>query len=126
MEKTFDMNHLIDTDPESCRSEDSTHLKFLEILIDKIIKKLEDDSFEPKIRDALKAIQLKQEVVKTSEVERSETHRAEKIFWQEIESIRREVLPKLYPEPINLESQILRFNGSFVLVKRLDLVDNMP
>ena len=100
MQKTFDMNHLIDTDPDSSRREDPKHLKFLEILIDKIIKRLEENSCEPKIRDALKAIQLKQDVVKTSE--------AEKIFWQEIESIRREVLPKLYLEPINLESQIQR------------------
>jgi len=70
----------------------------LETLIDKIIKRLEDDSFEPKIRDALRAIKLKQEVLKTSE--------AEKFFWQEIESIRSEVLPKLFLETINLEDQI--------------------
>jgi hypothetical protein len=41
-------------------------------------------------------------VVKTSE--------AEKIFWQEIEAIRRNVLPKLYPEPMDpdgLEAQLL-------------------
>jgi hypothetical protein len=97
------MNRLIDTDPESCRSEDPKDLKLLEILIDKTIKRLEENSCEPKIRDALKAIQLKQKVVKTSE--------AEKIFWQEIENIRREELPKLYPEPIepnNLEAQILK------------------
>ncbi|NIM98750.1 MAG: hypothetical protein GTO24_11930, partial [candidate division Zixibacteria bacterium] len=78
------MNHPIDRDPEIyrrvnpelCRRESSKHLKLLETLIDKIIKRLEDDSFEPKIRDALKAIKLKQEVVKTSE--------AEEFFWQEI------------------------------------------
>jgi hypothetical protein len=130
------MNHLIDTDPESYAStslstlslskgrredpelrqgEDPAPLKFLEILIDKGIRRLEDKSFEPNIRDTLKAIQLKQKLseaksvgmAKTSEVERSETHRAEKIFWQEIEAIRNEELPKLYPETINLESQIL-------------------
>jgi len=116
------MNHPIDRDPESCRgadaescrSEDSKHLKLLETLIDKIIKRLEENSCQPKIRDALKAIKLKQElseaksvgVVKTSEVERSETHRAEKMFWEEIEAIRRCVLPRLYPEPTNLEAQI--------------------
>jgi hypothetical protein len=94
------MNHPIDRDPEIYRRENSKHLKLLETLIDKIIKRLNDNSFEPKVRDALKAIKLKQEVVKTSE--------AEKIFWQEIESIRREVLPKLFLETINLEDQIQR------------------
>jgi len=110
------MNHLIDSDPqnsnsdaekivdpESYRKEEPKDFKLLEILIDKSIKRLEENSCEPKIRDALKAIQLKQKVVKTSE--------AEKLFWQEIENIRREELPKLYPEPIrpnSLEAQILK------------------
>ena len=112
----FDMNHLIDTDsqdpnsddekvvdPEFYQREEPKDLKLLEILIDKSIKRLEDNSCEPRIQDALKAIQLKQKVVKTSE--------AEKIFWQEIEAIRSEELPKLYPEsiePNHLESQILK------------------
>ena len=86
-------------DPEFCRREDSKHSKLLDILIEKSIKRLEDKSYKPRIRDALKAIQLKQKVVKTSE--------AEKIFWQEIEAIRKEVLPKLYPQILNLEAQIL-------------------
>jgi len=101
------MNHLIDTDPQDPNSDDKEKdpkdLRLLEILIDKTIKRLEENSCEPKIRDALKAIQLKQKVVKTSE--------AEKIFWQEIEAIRRDELPKLYPEPIepnHLEAQILK------------------
>ncbi|MCK4384920.1 MAG: hypothetical protein KAW52_01525, partial [candidate division Zixibacteria bacterium] len=64
----------------------------------KLIKRLEEDSYKPKVQDALKAIQLQQKVAKTSE--------AEKIFWQEIEAIRNEELPKLYPETISLESQI--------------------
>jgi hypothetical protein len=106
VEKRFDMSHPIDcdpeisprVDPELCRREDSKHLKLLETLIDKIIKRLEENSCQPKIRDALKAIKLKQEVVKTSE--------AEKMFWEEIEAIRRCALPKLYPEPTSLESQI--------------------
>jgi hypothetical protein len=94
------MNHLIDTDD---KEKDPKDLRLLEILIDKTIKRLEENSCEPKIRDALKAIQLKQKVVKTSE--------AEKIFWQEIEAIRRDELPKLYPDPIepnHLEAQILK------------------
>ena len=109
------MNHIIDTDPqdpnsdhkkvvdpELSRSEQPKDLKLLEILIDKSIKALEENSCKPKIRDALKAIQLKQKVAKTSE--------AEKIFWDEIEAIRSEELPKLYPEPMDpdgLEAQLL-------------------
>jgi hypothetical protein len=110
----FDMNHKIDTDdrnPDFCRTDEPKDLKLLEILIDKIIERLEDNTCQPRIQDALKAIQLKQKQVKTSE--------AEKIFWQEIEAIRSEELPKLYPEPIqpacsersksnSLESQILK------------------
>ncbi|MGB7062530.1 MAG: hypothetical protein WBF13_09305, partial [Candidatus Zixiibacteriota bacterium] len=78
----------------------STQLKFLQTLIDKLIKRLEEDSYKPKVQDALKAIQLQQKVAKTSE--------AEKFFWQEIEAIRNDELPKLYPEtkPLDLESQI--------------------
>jgi len=89
-------------DPESCPREEPKDLKLLELLIDKSIKRLEEDSCEPKIRDALKAIQLKEKVVKTSE--------AEKTFWQEIDRIRREELSEPCPEPIepiNLEAQIL-------------------
>jgi hypothetical protein len=71
-------------DPESCRREEPKDLRLLEILIDKSIKRLEEDSCEPKIRDALKAIQLKQKVAKTSE--------AEKTFWQLIDDLRREEL----------------------------------
>jgi hypothetical protein len=110
-EKKNHMNHIFDTEDEG---QDSTQLKFLKTLIDKLIKRLEDDSYKPKVQDALKAIQLQQKLseaksigmAKTSEVERSETRRAEKIFWQEIEAIRNEELPKLYPETISLESQI--------------------
>ncbi|KPL03853.1 MAG: hypothetical protein AMJ73_05170, partial [candidate division Zixibacteria bacterium SM1_73] len=48
---------------------------------------------------ALKAIQLQQKVAKKSQ--------AEKIFWDEIEAIRQDELPKLYPEEtVSLESQI--------------------
>ena len=90
------MNHIFDTEDEG---QDSTQLKFLKTLIDKLIKRLEEDSYKPKVQDALKAIQLKHKVAKTSE--------AEKIFWQEIEAIRNEELPKLYPQPNNLESQIM-------------------
>jgi hypothetical protein len=109
------MNHIIDTDPQAPHSdadevldpesspiERTKDLKLLEILIDKAIKTLEENSSKPKIRDALKAIQLKEKVAKKSE--------AEKIFWQEIEAIRSEELPKLYPDPMDpdsLEAQLL-------------------
>jgi hypothetical protein len=110
------MNHPIDQDPESNRSvdpeqsrrvhpeqsrrEDSRYLKFIELLIDKSIKRLQSKSYKPKIQDALRAIRLKDKVFQTSE--------AEKFFWQELEAIRNEELPKLYPEtePLDLESQI--------------------
>jgi len=96
-EKKNHMNHPIDTDD---KIEDPNYLKVLDILIDKSIKRLEDKSYKPRIRDALKAIQLKQVAVKTSE--------SEKIFWELIESIRRDELKKLYPQTLNLESQILK------------------
>jgi len=90
-------------DPESCRREEPKDLKLLELLIDKSIKRLEEDSCEPKIRDALKAIQLKEKVAKTSE--------AEKTFWQLIDDIRRQELSGSCPEtiqPTDLEAQILK------------------
>ncbi len=114
VEKVIDMNRPIDTDPESSRelnaehrrsvnaehrrSEDSKLLHLLEVLIDKIIMKLQNNSFEPKVQDALRAIQLKQKVVKTSE--------AERIFWQEIDAIRTSELTRFYAQPFNLENQI--------------------
>jgi hypothetical protein len=89
-------------DLDSCQREDPKDLNLLELLIDKSIKRLEENSCEPKIRDALKAIQLKQKVAKTSE--------AEETFWQLIDDIRREELSGSRPEPIqppDLEAQIL-------------------
>ncbi|MGB8657870.1 MAG: hypothetical protein WCE90_08825, partial [Candidatus Zixiibacteriota bacterium] len=105
------MNHSIDLDPESnrrahsesSRSNDSRYLEFIELLIDKSIKRLQSKSYRPKIQDALRAIRLKHKVFKDSE--------AEKSFWDEIEAIRQEELPKMYPEskpePLDLESQII-------------------
>jgi hypothetical protein len=98
VEKRFDMNRPIDTDPESSREENSKLLQLLEVLIDKIIMKLKDNSFEPRVQDALRAIQLKQKVVQTSE--------AERIFWQEIDAIRASELTRFYAQPFNLEDQI--------------------
>jgi len=98
------MNHIFDTEDEG---QDSTQLKFLETLIDKLIKRLEEDSYKPKVQDALKAIQLKQKLSEAKSVGVTKISEAEKIFWQEIEAIRNEELPKLYPESNNLESQIM-------------------
>jgi tRNA U38,U39,U40 pseudouridine synthase TruA len=103
------MNGLIDTDDEKviasefCQREEPKDLKLVEILIDKIIKKLEENSFQPKVQDALKAIQLKQKLVKTSE--------AEKTFWQAIDEIRTselERLESLENRTEDVQAQILR------------------
>jgi hypothetical protein len=110
------MNGLIDTDPEFCastslstlslskgRRDEPKDLKLLEILIDKSIKRLEENSCQPRIQDALKAIQLKQKIAPVSE--------AEKTFWDLIEEIKSSELPEPYPEsikPNSLESQILK------------------
>ena len=99
------MNGFIDTNdvPDSHPREDPKDLKLVEILIEKIIKRLEDNSFQPKVQDALKALQLKQKLVKTSE--------AEKTFWQEIDDIRTSELGRLQnleSKTQDLEAQILR------------------
>ncbi|UCB53088.1 MAG: hypothetical protein JSV10_03115 [Candidatus Zixiibacteriota bacterium] len=61
-------------------------LRLLELLISKFIEKLEKNGFEPKVQDALKAIQLKQKLAQTSE--------AEKIFWELIDQLKKEELNK--------------------------------
>jgi len=95
-------NEEIET-PESDQSNGSKDLEFIEKLIDKARQMLEDDSFEPRIQDALKAIQLREKVVKAVKEEE------QKAFWDMIEEVRQEELPKLYPEsePVDLESQII-------------------
>ena len=79
--------------------ENARFLQLLDALIDNIIKRLEDNSVQPKIRDALKAIQLTQKVAKDSETE--------KIFWELMESITRHELKELCPQVLSLEAQIL-------------------
>ena len=61
-------------------------LRLLEMLINKFIEKLEKNGFEPKVQDALKAIQLKQKLAQTSE--------AEKVFWELIDQLRKEELSR--------------------------------
>jgi len=80
--------------------ENTRFLQLLDALIENIIKRLEDNSVQPKIRDALKAIQLRHKVAKSSETE--------KIFWELIESIRTDELKKIYPRILTLEDQIIK------------------
>lgn len=61
--------------------------EFLEKLIKKVLKRLNSKDYQPKVSDALKAIQLKQRLKKSSE--------PEKIFWELIEKIRKEELERL-------------------------------
>jgi hypothetical protein len=75
-------------------------LELLEMLINKMKQKLRDNSYEPKVQDVLKAIQLKHKLAPASE--------AEKIFWEEIEAIRNSELERSYPPPEeSLKAQIL-------------------
>lgn len=80
--------------PEPCRRESSKHLELLEALIDNIIRGLKDKSCQPRVRDALVAIQLREKVAKSSE--------AEQTFWGLIDSIRKTELSK----PVRLQRQI--------------------
>ena len=62
-------------------------LRLLEMLINKFIEKLEKNGFEPKVQDALKAIQLKLKLAQSSE--------AEKIFWELIDQLKKEEIGKM-------------------------------
>jgi hypothetical protein len=92
MKSKANSNHPALGKETSDKTKDPPDLKLLEILINKIIKKLEDNSYEPKVQDALKAIQLKQKLAQTSE--------AEKTFWQLIGDIRRLELGPTASEPV--------------------------
>ena len=77
----------------------ASDLELLEMFINRMKQKLQDHSYQPKMQDALKAIQLKHKLAPASE--------AEKTFWGLIDDLRKEVL---YPEPNtkeNLKAQIL-------------------
>jgi hypothetical protein len=91
------MNNSIIQDPEIFLRE-SRFLQLLDALIENIFKRLENNSLQPKIRDALKAIQLRQNVAKSSETE--------KLFLELIESIGIDELKRFYPQTFKLESQI--------------------
>ncbi|MGB2803419.1 MAG: hypothetical protein WBD64_00805 [Candidatus Zixiibacteriota bacterium] len=89
------MKPLLDKDTETI---DPESLKLLDLLIHDTVKGLQQKSYKPRIQDALKAIQLRGKVAKASE--------GEKIFWDMIEEIREEELPKMYPQAPSLEAQI--------------------
>jgi hypothetical protein len=101
------MNHSIIRDPDTDPRENSKHSQLLDILIERCIKRLEDKSYQPRMRGALKAIQLRQKLSEAKSVGVAKASEAEKIFWELIESIRRDELKKLPPQILNLEAQIL-------------------
>jgi hypothetical protein len=74
--------------------EGSKRLELLEILVDKIVQGLEDNSCQPRVRDALTAIQLMEKVAKSSQ--------SEEIFWGMIDNIRES---EMY-DPPTVEDQI--------------------
>jgi hypothetical protein len=78
---------------------DPEDLRLLKMLINKIIEKLEEGSYQPKVQDALKAIQLKHKLAPESE--------AEKTFWQLIDGIRDSELESSNGLQ-DLEAQILK------------------
>ena len=73
------------------------------MLIKKIIEKLEKNSCEAKVQDALKAIQLKQKLAPASDASfssgKNRICQAEKMFWKMIDEIRKEELSKLDLQP---------------------------
>jgi hypothetical protein len=94
------MNHSNIQDLELYQMENTRLLQLLDALIENTFKRLENNSVQPKIRDALKAIQLRQKVAKSSE--------SKKMFWELIDSIRDDELKSLYPQNLNLEDQIIK------------------
>jgi hypothetical protein len=62
----------------------SKETDFLEEIVKKVLKKLSSKKFQPRISEALRAIQLKEKMKKSEE--------AEKLFWEMIEEVRKEGL----------------------------------
>ncbi len=105
------MNGLIDATPESTRREEPDDLQLVETLIDRIIKRLEENTFQPKVQDVLRAIQLKQKLSEAKSGGPDKTSEAEKKFWQEIDEIRKsesERLENLESQTENLQAQVLK------------------
>lgn len=84
---------------EISKKKQSSDVELLEMLIRKIIEKLEKNSCETKVQDALKAIQLKQKLTSASDIGvssgKTRIGQAEKLFWEMIDEIRKEELSKL-------------------------------
>ncbi len=70
-------------------SENHSEEKFLEELISCVLKKLKSGKYQVKVADAIRAIELKQKI-RSKEPKKSK----EKIFWELIDQIRKEELPK--------------------------------
>jgi hypothetical protein len=71
--------HIKSVSKENSNSLLNKELQLLELIIRKCIENLKQNGFEPRAQDALKAIQLKQKLAKTSE--------KEQIFWEMIDQI---------------------------------------
>jgi len=107
------MNNLTDTENEKVESSASDEsaaskdLKLIQKIIDRGSQKLEDDSYFPRIQDILKAIQLREKLSEAKSVglKKAVEEEDQKSFWDMIEEVRQEELPKMYPED-NLESQL--------------------
>jgi hypothetical protein len=99
MEDKANFNNSLWGEEDSDKKADPQDIRLLELLIQKIIKKLEENSCEPKVQDALKAIQLKHVLAPSSE--------SEKIFWQMIDGIKQSEYERLNSPP-PLEAQLLK------------------
>ncbi len=107
------MNNLTDTENEKVESLASDEngaskdLKLIQKIIDRGSQMLENDSYFPRIQDVLKAIQLREKLSEAKSVGMKKVVEEEdqKAFWDMIEEVRQEELPKMYPED-NLESQL--------------------
>ena len=108
------MNNLTDTENEKVESSASDEngaskdLKLIQKIIDRGSQMLENDSYFPRIQDVLKAIQLRKKLSEAKSVWMKKVVEEEdqKAFWDMIEEVRQEELPKMYPEENNLESQL--------------------
>ena len=72
----------------SSQSVNQSEEKFLEELIQCVLKKLKSGKYQVKVADAIQAIELKEKM--RSKGKKSK----EKIFWELIDQIRNEQLPK--------------------------------
>jgi hypothetical protein len=74
----------------------ASDIELLEMCIKKMKQKLQDHSYQPRMQDAIKAIQLKHKLAPDSE--------AEKTFWELIDGIKRSEYEESNSEPSPKES----------------------